>query len=69
MAVVTMGDFVQAHLNIGTVPAIVTRVNVDGTLSLTCFAPADIVYKDNVRAYVPEADDEDADKIGYWSAW
>lgn len=49
-------------------PAVVTRVNVDGTLSLTVFLPGDITYRDGVQEYKWEEGDEDEDKVGYW-AW
>lgn len=62
-----VGYWVVAHLASGDQPAIVTRVNVDGTASLTIFAVGDIIHRDNVGEYVPEADDEPEDKVGYWS--
>lgn len=66
-----MGDIVQMHLPSGDCPAMVTRVNQDGTLSLTCFIVGDIVHKDNVRMYEPDPDGEDLDedKYGFWSTW
>lgn len=62
-----MGDWVTAHLGSGDAPALVTRVNVDDTVSLTVFAVGEVVHRDNVAEYVPEPDDEDVDKVGYWS--
>lgn len=59
--------YVTAHLLSGDFPAIVTRTNQDGSLNLTVFSDSDIVYRNGVSEYVPEADDEDADKIGMWS--
>lgn len=61
------GRQVVAHLPDGDHPALVTRVNVDGSLSLTIFLVGDITARDNVREYVYEADDEESDKFGFWS--
>jgi hypothetical protein len=47
----------------------VTRVNGDGTMSLTVFLVGETTYRDNVQEYVAEADDSDDEKVGYWSAW
>lgn len=59
--------FVTAHLLSGDFPALVTQANPDGTLNLTVFANADIVYRLSAVQYVAETDDEEADKIGMWS--
>ena len=64
---VAMGSWVTAHLGSGDAPALVTRANPDGTVSISIFVVGDVVYRDNVAMYVPEPDDEDHDKIGYWS--
>lgn len=67
----TIGDIVCIWLKSGHAPAMVTRVNVDKTLSLTCFLVNDIVYRDNVHQYVYEQGDEEVEgvKIGYWTGW
>lgn len=62
-----VGNWVTAHLGSGDAPALVTRANADGTASLTIFTVGDILYRDNVSGYEPEPDDEEQDKIGYWS--
>lgn len=59
--------WVTAHLMSGNYPALVTRENPDGTLNLTVFSDADIVYRTSASRYVPEPDDDDNDKIGMWS--
>lgn len=55
------------HLLSGDYPALVTRENQDGSLNLTIFGDADIVYRNSAHRYVPEADDDENDKIGMWS--
>lgn len=62
-----VGEWVTAHLAVGDAPALVTRTNDDNTVSLTVFAVAQIIYRDNVAMYEFEDGDEDEDKVGYWS--
>lgn len=62
----TPGRMVTYHSPAGSQPAMVTRVNVDGTLSLTVFLVGDIVYRDNVPVYEYDPEDEDQDKYGTW---
>lgn len=59
--------FVTIHLLSGDYPAMVTRDNGGDVFNLTVFADADIIYRNSVAKYVPEIDDDDADKIGMWS--
>jgi hypothetical protein len=59
--------WVIAHLATGNAPALVTRENEDGTLSLVVFIPGDVLQRHNVPEYIPEADDEPQDKVGFWS--
>jgi hypothetical protein len=66
---VTLGDVVCMWTKQGMSPAMVTRVNGDGTMSLTVFLVGETTYRDNVQEYVAEADDSDDEKVGYWSAW
>lgn len=62
-----VGNWVTAHLASGDQPAIVTRVNEDQSVSLTIFAVGEMVYRDNVKPYVWEDGDEEADKVGFFS--
>lgn len=59
--------WVTAHLQSGNFPALVTQANPDGTLNLAVFTNTDTIYRQMVTQYVPETDDDEADKIGMWS--
>lgn len=61
------GEWITAHMRSGDYPAIITRVNTDGTVSLTAFKPGEILHADNILRYVAMEDDEQEDKAGMWS--
>lgn len=64
----TVGRQVVFHATTGDHPAMVTRANPDGTLSLTVFAVGALLFRDNVRHVPGEVEDSDevADRYGYW---
>lgn len=59
--------FVVMHLTTGSFPALATRQNADGSMSLTIFAPREILFRDGVMEYKSEAGDEEEDRVGYWT--
>ena len=63
------GEWITAHFKSGDYPAVVTRVNGDGTVSLTAFKPAEIVHADNVMEYKGGLDDVDGDDEARYGTW
>lgn len=67
MPLMKSGQWVTAHLKSGDYPAVVTRANVDESVSITVFKPGEMVFADNVGVYVPDEDDEPEDRVGFFS--
>lgn len=62
-----IGDWVIAHTTLGASPALVLRVNSNGTLSLCIFGPNELIWRHDVAEYEPESDDSVSDREGYWT--
>lgn len=64
---VKIGMLVEMHAMSGSWPAMVNKVNPDGTLNLTIFTSGDIVHRDSVSEYLPDPDDDEDAKVGMWT--
>lgn len=60
--------WVTVHLKSGDFPGLVTRENPDGSKNVQVFTDGDIIPRMGMTEYLPDPDDDEDAKYGYWSA-
>jgi hypothetical protein len=61
---VELGEMVSYYAPSGECSALVTRVNPDGSCSLTVFTVGEIVYRDMVLRI--DDDMDESERVGFW---